>query len=187
MSEVIADISQSKFVHNASLDNQNNKSSYLTQWYEKINSTTSILLSNSAKAALLLVSHSPNLQETAWSFAKHLNLAHRVWSDLVDLKQDQKMLESDQETILYAIYKDRYGQQDVKKVLMSSSSSSTTAVDDSSLDSRSQTELINDCKLIFTEHYQLAMSSLAELENEHSEREAIGSLRSILNVMKDTI
>ena len=53
-------------------------------------SNTSSLLSNSAKAALLLVQHSPKLQEVAKVFAKNLDIAHKIWSEIKEIKKDEK-------------------------------------------------------------------------------------------------
>ena len=36
-------------------------------------------------------------------------------------------------------------------------------------------------------HYKLAMVNLEQLENEYSQKDAITSLKSILNVMKNTV
>ena len=47
--------------------------------------------------------------------------------------------------------------------------------------------VLNDCKLLFEDHYNLAMQDLKLLENENSEQEAIASLKSILNLMKSSI
>jgi hypothetical protein len=40
---------------------------------------------------------------------------------------------------------------------------------------------------LLNNHYELAMNSLSQLETENSEFEALSSLKSILNVMKNTI
>ena len=47
--------------------------------------------------------------------------------------------------------------------------------------------VLNDCKDLLNTHYELAMKSLSQLENENSELEAIISLKSILNVIKNTV
>ena len=47
--------------------------------------------------------------------------------------------------------------------------------------------IVDDCKLLFNEHYSLALEHLDQLENEYSKREAMESLREILNLMKSSI
>jgi hypothetical protein len=183
-----------------------------------IRSNTSSLLANSAKAAMLLVSHSPQVQDTAWDFAWQLDLTHKLWSDMVDLRRGRTGLDTDQ-TALNAIYRDKYqtGEHDLE---LKTQRLNSTAASDSSTSSLSnflpasiissiyskfssnsnktgdrtttseKNELVEsvlrDCRLLFDEHYSLATRSLDQLVNEYSEKEAISSLRSILNVMRDT-
>ena len=47
--------------------------------------------------------------------------------------------------------------------------------------------VVGDCKLLFNEHYSLALENLDRLENEYSKKEAIESLRDIFNLMKSSI
>lgn len=50
-----------------------------------------------------------------------------------------------------------------------------------------QEKIIQDCRVLFENHYNITMARLNELENEHSEKEAIASLRSMLNVMNSSV
>ncbi len=150
---------------------------------------------------MLLVSHSPKLQEIAWNFAKNLDITHKIWSDLLkDLNQNNKntfYLFEKEDSILNAIYKDKYQQLNAnmnnkdKKVVTSSSLSASYATSSSEINSeeldRIQTYVLDDCKLLFNNHYNLAMENLEQLENENSGQEALTSLRAILNVMKSAI
>lgn len=218
MSEVIADFSEGIFKNN----NSKSHTSFLKQWYDNVYSNTSSILANSAKAALLLVMHSPKLQEVAWTFAKNFDITHKIWSDLLEYKNDNSFLNKP-DTILNAIYKDKYINEeneeigvDEKKLLIAmndrsskvsylklkssqilSSIYETTVATKTPLEPVTKTILstnqainnyvFNDCKDLLNNHYELAMKSLTQLENEHSEIEALSSLKSILNVMKNTI
>lgn len=181
MSQVIADISQGIF----SEDNSS-KFSFLKHWYENVNSNTSSLLSNSAKSAMLLVKHNPKLQETAWNFAHHLDIAHKMWSDLYNFKEDESVVKNS-DTILNAIYKDKYEltnpfSLEDKKSLLNNLFQNTESNDKLLLKN-----IFEDCKILFQNHYKLAMVNLEQLENEYSQKDAIASLKSILNVMKNTV
>lgn len=159
------------------------------------------MLANSAKGSLLLVKHSPKLQHTAWEFAKNLDLTHKVWSDLADFKNDYKVLNKT-ETIVNAIYRDKYEKEPIEMDRIEPPTGSSWSTSYSNLISavypafsREQRvvneilyeKLINECRSIFWKHYNVAFESLNQLENENSEKEAVESLRSILNVMKQTV
>lgn len=192
------------------------------------------MLANSAKASLLLVKHSPKIQEAAANFARNLDLAYKIWSDLIDFKKDCNYTINKSESIVNAIYKDKYEhanetendqQQQVQRVQQktiataavaeSGVRSSSQQVQKASFfsstfyplnfflgsksDSRPQQQrqlivddvlydrIFADGKLLFDNHYRLAIDSLTALENESSAREAISSLRSMLNVMNSTV
>ena len=182
-------------------------------------SDSSSLLANSAKASLLLVKHSTKTQEAAANFALNLDLAYKIWSDLIAFKKDCNQAINKNETIVNAIYKDKYDQetsvnerrqeQQQQKVAVSGSSVKKSSSSLSFLStfypsykssassaSEPQQQLVDevlydrifaDCKSLFDNHYRLAMDNLTHLENEHSEREAIASLKSMLNVMNSTV
>jgi hypothetical protein len=170
-------------------------------------------LANSAKAAMLLVSHPPSLQDTAWDFAKQLDITHKIWSDVIDLRRGKTGLDTDK-TILNAIYRDKYQtsendldlerqQRERANAAAASASASASSSFISSIYSRFSTNpasdtdrrdnselaenVVRDCKLLFDEHYKQAVVSLDQLENEFSQREAIDSLKSILNVMRGSV
>jgi geranylgeranyl pyrophosphate synthase len=155
------------------------------------------------------VKHSPRLQEIAWHFARHLDLAHKIWSDLSDFRQDYKLINKS-DTLMSAIYRDKYATEPIegetrvqtsKKVQSAARSSSYSTLISSlyssaSYSAREQRSAVNellyekiysDCKILFQNHYDMAFKSLDELENENSEKEAVESLRSILHVMNETV
>ncbi len=140
------------------------------------------MLSNSAKAALLLVQHSPKLQEVAKVFAKNLDIAYKIWSEIKELKKDEKNfnLIEKPDTMMNAIYNDKY------KNLTNLNDEKEGASLNTPTKEAITSYILNDCKLLFDKHYQLALDSLRELENEHSEEAAIKSLKSILDVMKNS-
>ncbi|RNA16835.1 decaprenyl-diphosphate synthase subunit 2 [Brachionus plicatilis] len=182
MSQVIADISQGIFDEDPS-----SKITFLKKWYENINSKSSSLVSNSAKSAMLLVSHQPDLQEIAWNFAFHLDITHKIWSDLYHFKQDESIL-SNPDSILNAVYRDKYElkspiNQEKKSFISNWFDYSKKSIDNNLI----LNELFEDCKLIFQKHYKIAWTNLDQLENEYSQKDAILSLRSILSVMKSTV
>ena len=164
-------------------------------------SNSSSLLANSARAAMLLVSHPPHLQEIAARFATELDITHKIWLDFEDVKHDKKTIISNEETILNAIYKDRYRnvefvmEEEKQKVASSAVTSFISSVYTRSsnnntvdrIDEKTKENVMNDCKLLFNEHYSLAMANLEQLHNEYSEKEASSSLKSILNTMKDSL
>jgi len=145
-------------------------------------SNTSSLLSNSAKAALLLVQHSPKLQEVAKVFAKNLDIAHKIWSEIKEIRKDEKEFDliEKPDTIMNAIYNDKY-----KNLTNLNDEKEGTTLNTSTKEAL-RSYIINDCKLIFEKHHQIALDSLVELENEYSEEAAIKSLKSILDVMKNS-
>ena len=156
---------------------------------------------------MLLAQHSPKLQEVAWNFAKNLDIAHKIWSDLIDFSKNQKVLTNKPENILNAIYNDKYLNMAESKVHVkelngkSSSIAASFSFTDtitsylSASNNENQIEInedtlnyvVDDCKLLFNEHYSVALENLSQLENEYSKKEAIDSLREILNLMKSSI
>jgi hypothetical protein len=152
---------------------------------------------------MLLVRHSPKLQEIASNFAKNLDIAHKIWSELVDYRKKQVL--NKPESLINAIYEDKYKDMSesaslvkVKAVNIQNASKSFTNIAGSYLSSLYSTNssetnelvnnhVLNDCKLLFEDHYNMAMQDLKLLENENSEQEAIASLKSILNLMKSSI
>lgn len=56
-----------------------------------------------------------------------------------------------------------------------------------SLDSNLKLKLIEECRHMFDNHYIIAIELLDTLINENSEYEAVSSLRSILNLMKESL
>ncbi|CAF0791678.1 unnamed protein product [Brachionus calyciflorus] len=182
MSQVIADISQGIFS-----ENKNSKLTFLKLWYETVNSNSSSLLSNSAKSAMLLVKHNSYLQEIAWNFAFHLDITYRIWSDLYNFKQDEAIV-NNPDSVLNAIYKDKYELDNPKLDLDEKKSFLTSLIDfGQGQENVLLKNLFEDCKLIFQNHHKLAMTNLEQLENEYSQKDAIASLKSILNVMKNTV
>jgi hypothetical protein len=162
-----------------------------------------------------LVKHSPRLQEQAWTFAKNLDIAHKIWSELNEFKQNNSLLNRS-DTLINAIYKDKYSDKyaieenemnelnnksyiRLKSAQILSSFYSSTIADSTSNEQQQQQQssniniqslnefVLNDCKDLLNTHYELAMKSLSQLENENSELEAIISLKSILNVIKNTV
>lgn len=173
MSQVIADISQGIFDHRLQLENQ---MTHLRKWYEIINCNSSSLLANSAKAAVLLVRHSDKLQGLVYEFAHNLDVTHKIWSELNEFNKsisDESinfinLFENKSNSIINAIYNDKY----LNKMTPNESIES----------------VVNDCKLVFEKHYLQAMNILEELEKQpDSEPNSVASLKSILNVMKNTI
>ena len=136
---------------------------------------------------MLLVSHPSNLQEIAWNFAFHLDIAHKIWSDLYNFKQDENFL-NNSDSILNAVYRDNY---ELKSPINQAKKSFISNIFDYSKKSIDENlilnELFEDCKLIFDKHYKIALTNLDQLENEFSQKDAISSLKSILNVMKSTV
>lgn len=173
MSQVIADISQGIFDHRLQLEKQ---MTHLKRWYETINSNSSSLLANSAKAAVLLVRHSHKLQDLVYEFAKNLDVAHKIWLELNEYNKSlstgsihfKNLIENKSNSIINAVYNDKY-------LNRMSPNESIEAV-------------LSDCKFLFEKHYLDAMNILEELEKQpHSEPNSVASLKSILNVMKSTI
>lgn len=197
MSKVIADMSQSLFIN---ANSNSNSTSFVKSWYDNVNSNTSSLMANSAKAAMLLVSHKPQLQEISWNFAQQLDKAHKIYSEISDLKNNSEFLLKE-DSLPNSVYKDKYLNNGVvlddlkeKKVVSNSSTSIISSIyarftsSPNFVDDALKESVIGDCKLIFLDHYSLAIENLEKLEkNEYSEKEAVQSLRSILNVMKDSI
>ena len=157
---------------------------------------------------MLLAQHSPKLQQVAWNFARNLDISHKIWSDLIDFSQDKIVLSNNNsENILNAIYNDKYKNIDESKLPIKmfntkSSSTSTRSLSNivssyfsSNDSSNSQNEVsevminyvVDDCRTMFNDHYNLALESLDLLENEYSKKEAIDSLKSILNIMRNSI
>ena len=155
---------------------------------------------------MLLAQHSPKIQEVAWSFAKHLDIAHKIWSDLIDFSKEKSVLINKPENILNAIYNDKYkntneSKLNIKSLNSKSSTGTRLSFTDtvtsyfSTVNIGTQIEInedtinfvVDDCKLLFNEHYSLALENLDKLENEYSKKEAIESLREILNLMKSSI
>ena len=165
-----------------------------------------------------MVKHSPKLQEVAWTFAQNLDIAHKIWSELNEFKQNNSLLNRS-DSLINAIYKDKYSEKYVidenelnelnnksylrlKSAQILSSFYSSTATESATiLEHQHQQQqpsfnlniqtlnefVLNDCKDLLNTHYELAMKSLSQLENENSELEAIISLKSILNVIKNTV
>ena len=116
---------------------------------------------------MLLVKHSQETCEAAWHFAKHLDITYKIWSELSDFKANRLRL-NEPRTILNAVLLDRYSSS--KQPSLSSSAA-----------------VFDECKSLLNEHYEQAMISLDELDNDNSEKEAIASLKSILIFMRDSI
>jgi hypothetical protein len=160
-----------------------------------------------------LVRHSPKLQEVAWTFAKNLDIAHKIWFELNEFKQNNRLLHRS-DTLINAIYKDKYSDKyaidenemnelnnksyiRLKSAQILSSFYSSATIDSSAIVQQQESSniniqtlnefVLNDCKDLLNTHYELAMKSLTELENENSEFEAIVSLKSILNVIKNSV
>ena len=137
-------------------------------------------MANSAKAAVLLVRHSVVLQDLVFNFAQNLDVTHKIWSDVTEftklMSNDKSIsyvdfVKNKPDNLINAIYKDKYY------------SLNRPASKNEYLDT-----VLNDSKLLFDHHYVQAMQILVQLEQEpNAEPNAIGSLRSILNVMKDSI
>jgi hypothetical protein len=150
---------------------------------------------------MVLVSHPQWLQDTAWDFAKHLDISHKIWSDIVDVRRGKKSLDTEN-TIVNAIYRDKYqskvehylGLQKTEQSNLSSASSPSMmssiyarfSSTEQSVDNELIENVIKDCKSLFNKHYNTALASLDQLDNEHSEKDAISSLKSILHVMKES-
>lgn len=144
---------------------------------------------------MMLVSQPPKLQQVAWNFAMNLDITYKIWSDLREFKKDESVLNKS-DTILNAIFKDKY-EKDLNFVhtqnntegfsLVSSLYSTFSSTSSKSLNQNLVKNIFTDCKFIFQNHYKLAMESLDQLENEFSEKDAVASLKSILNVMKNTV
>lgn len=78
------------------------------------------------------------------------------------------------DNLINAIYKDKYHLIDRQEA--------------ATVSSEFYEAVLNDSKLLFDHHYVQAMQILAQIEQEpNAEPNAIGSLRSILNVMKSSI
>ena len=134
------------------------------------------MLANSAKAAVILVRHSPNLQDLVFSFSQNLDITHKIWSDLSEFNKSLtnesiyfiNILKNKPNSVINAVYNDKY---------------LTNMSPNESIE-----EVLNDCRLLFDKHYLEAMNTLEQLEKEpNSEPDSIASLKSILNVMKNTI
>ena len=70
---------------------------------------------------MLLAQHSPKIQEVAWNFAKNLDIAHKIWSDLIDFSKEKSVLINKSENILNAIYNDKYKSVNQSKLKVKSS------------------------------------------------------------------
>ena len=140
-------------------------------------SNSSSLLANSAKSAMVLVKHSPTLQDVAFNFALNLDISHKIWSELIKNKKGSNRV-NEQNTLLNAIYQDNYKNMN----LLNDSSSQTNLTEYNK-------KVIEDCKVLFESHYSLALQNLSFIKtnSQNSDSEAIESLESILNVMKSTI
>lgn len=173
MSLVISDISEGIFRKSTGL-------TFLKEWLDNIYSNSSSLLANSARSAMLLVDHPLSLQDTAFEFAMHLDISHKIWLEFVTYKNDKRHINK-RNSLFGAIYHDRY------RV-----SEECEDVDDSQEyidDHRFNENLLGDVRVLFDNHYNLALKNLQSLEvkAENSDTNAIETLRSILNAMKNTI
>ena len=120
------------------------------------------------------------LQDLVFNFAQNLDVTHKIWSDVTEftklMSNDKSIsyvdfVKNKPDNLINAIYKDKYY------------SLNRPASKNEYLD-----KVLNDSKLLFDHHYVQAMQILVQLEQEpNAEPNAIGSLRSILNVMKDSI
>lgn len=115
---------------------------------------------------MVLVKHSTTLQDVAFNFALNLDIAHKIWSELYKYKKNQNRL-VEKDTLFDAIYQDKYR----------------------GIVAEYDKHVIGDCKVLFESHYSLALQNLRFLEtnSQNSDSDAIESLESILNVMKNTI
>jgi len=181
MSQVISDISEGIFRKKSDLN-------FLKLWLDNINSTSSSLLANSARSAMVLVENPSNLQDTAFNFALNLDIAHKVWSEIVKYKKDNNHF-NQKESIFNAIYKDRYQPKHSAVDSSITIHNSYTQEININEENKFNESILNDCKLLFENHYTLALSNLKSLElnSINSDRDAIDSLESILNVMKSSV
>jgi hypothetical protein len=126
---------------------------------------------------MVLVKHSPTLQDVAFNFALNLDISHKIWSELIKNKKGSNRV-NEQNTLLNAIYQDKYKNMN----LLNDSSSQTNLTEYNK-------KVIEDCKVLFESHYSLALQNLSFIKtnSQNSDSEAIESLESILNVMKSTI
>ena len=112
-------------------------------------SNSSSLLANSAKSAMVLVKHSPTLQDVAFNFALNLDISHKIWSELIKNKKGSNRV-NEQNTLLNAIYQDNYKNMN----LLNDSSSQTNLTEYNK-------KVIEDCKVLFESHYSLALQNLS--------------------------
>ncbi len=164
MSQVISDISEGIFRRNADV-------TFLKQWLDNINSSSSSLLANSAKSAMLLVKNSSKLQEDAFNFAQQLDITHKIWSEFIKYKKDSSHI-FNQDGLFDAIYRDKY------RLTVGEINSG-----------KLNEKILLDGRAMFYDHYSLAFESLKSLEAnaQNPDQTAIESLKSILNVMENTI
>ena len=158
-------------------------------------------MANSAKAALILAQHPPNVQEAAFSFAKHLDITYKIWLELNDFKKDSSLV-GKPDTLMNAVYLDTvvneskdhldepvYEQRESvarraqyltmeQRVALNIAERSRAAPNQ---------RVVDECMNLFQNHLTVANESLNLLLNASSESEAIKSLKSILNLMKSTV
>lgn len=173
MSQVISDNAEGMFKKNSDL-------TFLKIWLENINSNSSSLLANSAKSSMVLVKHSQALQEVAYNFGMHLDITHKIWTELNNYKKDDEYL-TKKNTLFNAIHNDKFQ--------LKSLNNATNVEKNVSYSNDEQEVVLNECKLLFNYHYLLASEHLKSLamNAENSDQTAVDSLKSILNVMKNTI
>ncbi len=126
---------------------------------------------------MIIVKNSPRIQETAFNFASSLNLAHKIWSELMDYKNDKSNLYK-KDSIFDAIFKDKY---QLNKIPVDSQKTNETEM------KIFNQNILEDCKNLFEKHYLESIENLNLLQNENSQSDAVESLKSILHVMKKTI
>ena len=129
---------------------------------------------------MVLVKHSQALQEVAYNFGMHLDITHKIWTELNNYKKDDEYL-TKKNTLFNAIHNDKFQ--------LKSLNNATNVEKNVSYSNDEQEVVLNECKLLFNYHYLLASEHLKSLamNAENSDQTAVDSLKSILNVMKNTI
>jgi geranylgeranyl pyrophosphate synthase len=129
---------------------------------------------------MLLVNNSFELQELAWNFAKNLDISFKIWNEMIEYKDDQSLV-TQPDTLMNAIYLDNYKYSSIQNLSKSESNL------DQEITEQVKGEIINECRGLFEKHYQIAIDHLKLIQNENSQTDAITSLRSILNTMRNNI
>lgn len=130
---------------------------------------------------MVLVKHSPALQEVAYNFGMQLDITHKIWTELNNYKKEDDYLKKTN-TLFKAIHTDKF--QNLK-IQHNGENVETNYI----YSNDEENAVLKECELLFDNHYSLALGHLESLEMnaENSDKTAVDSLRSILNVMKSTI